>query len=129
MAASVRKNGKVPLSVRVHPDTIDRARLDAEKIGVPMADYIEMLITRRGVKNYQYFAQQAAFQSFVGAALVIHLSRKAMSKDELAAAQKFVYSAAATLFGQPSERPPEIGEDPDDLDPRVTALFEAYDGW
>lgn len=126
MAASVRKNGKVPLSVRVNPETIDRARLDAEKIGVPLADYIEMLINRRGVKNYQYFAQQAAFQSFVSAAMVIHLSKKALAKDELAAAQKFAYSAAASLFGQPPERPPEIGEDPDDLDPRLTALFEAF---
>ena len=129
MADSARRNGKVTFAVRLDPNTADRARIDAERLGVTISDYMDMLITKRGVKNYQYFAQQAAFQSFVSAALVIHLSRKAMSKDELAAAQKFVYSVAATLFGRPSERPPEIGDDPDDLDPRVTALFEAYDGW
>jgi len=126
MGDSARRNGKITFAVKLNPETADRARIDAERLGMKISDYMDMLITRRGVNNYQYFAQQAAFQSFVSAALVVHLSRKAMSKDELAAAQKFVYQAAATLFGQPPERPPEIGEDPDDLAPRLTALFEAF---
>lgn len=129
MPEKLRKNGRRPFTIRMTQELIDQVKFDADRHGLQLADYVEMVLRQRGLINMDYFAQQAAFQSFVSAAMVIHLSRKVMSKDELAAAQKFVYSAAATLFGQPSRRPSEIGEDPDDLDPRVTALFEAYDGW
>jgi hypothetical protein len=126
MADSARKNGKINFAIRLVPETAERARIDAERLGMTISDYVDMLITRRGVAGYDYFAQQASIQSFVSAAMSIYVARKALTKDEFAAAQKFAYQAATTLFGKPSERPPQIGEDPDELDPRLTALFEAY---
>lgn len=128
MATKPRKNGKVNFSVRIRPEVIDQVKFDAERHGLQLGDYVEMVLLRRGLANMDYFAQQAAFQSFVSAAMVIRLSQKAFNRDEMQQAKKFAYEAAATLFGQPPIRPGAIGDYNDDLDPRLSALFDAFAG-
>lgn len=119
---------KKTLSIRLSKKAEEIARANAADHGVGFSEYIEQLLLEQGPTRVDYFAQQAAFQAFVSAAFTLQLAHRVLSPSEYEEAQGHAYGAATVLFGRPPRRPASVGQSPPDLDPRLTALFEAFAG-
>lgn len=119
---------RVPFNVRISQAALDRLRADAADNFLPLGRYVEMLIFDRGVTHADYYAQQAAIQSYVAAGVSLALAHKLLSPETMKAVQKEATSVAQALFGETRSRPPSVGSVPEnfDLDPRLLALFNAY---
>jgi len=103
-----------------------RVRADASRLGMPIGEYVEMLIFDRGVTHTDYYAQQAAVQSFITAGLIVAAVSKQVGAERAAEIRQQATKAADGLFGQVRKRPITIGEVAPDEDPRILALFEAF---
>lgn len=129
MVQSYSDDGRrVPFNVRISQPAMLRVRADAEANFLTLGQYVEMLIFDRGVTHADYYAQQAAIQSYVAAGVSLALAHKLLSPETMKAVQKEATSVAKTLFGETRERPPGVGSFPADFDsdPRLLALFNAY---
>lgn len=124
----MKADGTVVFTVRISATAADRARARAEDLGMPLGDYIDQLITQQAPPAFDFFVQQAAFQSMVCAAFSLFIARRALSPDEFAKAQKFANDTALTLYGKAPPRPDDLGAKTLFEDPRMTALFEAFSG-
>lgn len=78
------------------------------------------------VTHTDYFAQQAAIQSFVAAGLLVGVVAQQVGAEKAREIQRQAAEAADGLFGQVRGRPPAIGEAAPGDDPRILALFEAF---
>lgn len=119
---------RVPFNVRISEPAMIRVRADAEANFLTLGQYVEMLIFDRGVTHVDYYAQQAAIQSYVAAGVSLALAHKLLSPETMKAVQKEATGVAKALFGETRERPPGVGSFPEnfDMDPRLLALFDAY---
>jgi hypothetical protein len=90
------------------------------------AQYLEALIMQGTLVETDYFAQQAAVNSFVIAALVASLAARQLGVAETVSLRDRGAALAAQLFGAPRRRPGELGTLTETDDPRVLALFEAF---
>jgi len=116
------------LGVRVSPQAANKLKAEAAALGMTQSQYLEHLIYDRGVTHTDYYAQQAAIQSYVAAGVSLALAHKLLSPETMKAVQKEASSVAKSLFGETRGRPPGVGSIPADFDadPRLLALFDAY---
>lgn len=110
------------ISERAH----QRVRADADRLKLPIGTYVEMLIFDRGFSHTDYFAQQAAIQSFISTGLLVGVVAQVAGPEKVEGIRRQAVEAAAALFGQARERPPGIGSAAPTEDPRIAALFAAF---
>ena len=116
------------LGIRVSPQAANKLKAEATALGMTQSQYLEHLIWDRGVTHVDYYAQQAAIQSYVAAGVSLALAHKLLSAEVMTKLQKQAMSTAKMLFGETRGRPPGVGSVPVDFDadPRLLALFDAY---
>ncbi|HWW25620.1 MAG TPA: hypothetical protein VNZ85_06970 [Caulobacter sp.] len=121
-------NPRVPFNVRISQPALDRVKADAAANHLTLGQYVEMLIFDRGVAHTDYYAQQAAIQSYVAAGVSLALAHKLLATEAMTKLQKQAMSTAKMLFGETRGRPPGVGSAPEnfDADPRLLAQFDAY---
>lgn len=119
---------KKTLSIRLGPKAEQIARANAADYGVGFSEYIEQLLLEQGPTKVDYFAQQAAFQSFIAAAFSVAMARRNLAPAEFRAVHNNAYQAVSELFGNAPRRPSSLGEPSMDCDPRLIAFFEAFAG-
>lgn len=117
---------RLPVTVRISEQAQIRLKGDAHDLGLPVGHYLEMLILERGVTHTDYFAQHAAIQSFIAAGLLVGVVAQQAGPERALEIQKQASEAATGLFGAVRRRPPAIGDNPPDMDPRILALFAAF---
>lgn len=111
---------------RLSTEALDKLEREASALDLSPSQYLEHLILDRTLLETDYFAQQAAVSSFLSAALIASVAAKVLPVEEVVAIQERGVQLAAQLFGDPRRRPGEVGRPPEDGDPRVRALFEAF---
>jgi hypothetical protein len=111
---------------RLSSAAIAKISREARAVGMTDAQYLEGLIMQSTLVETDYFAQQAAVNSFVIAALVASIAAKQLGVTETVSLRDRGAALAAQLFGAPRRRPGELGTLADTDDPRVLALFEAF---
>jgi len=121
-------NRRVPFNVRISQPALDRVKADAAANFLTLGQYVEMLIFDRGVTHTDYYAQQAAIQSYMAAGVSLALAYELLPPQRVATVRKQALDAAKSLFGETRGRPPGVGSFPEnfDADPRLLALFDAY---
>jgi len=117
---------KVQFNLRISERANQKLRADAERLGLGLGQYLEMLILDQGVTHVDYFAQQAAINSFIAAGLLINLTAQQGGPDRARQTRKAAEAAAAGLFGPTRNRPIDVGSAPPADDQRIAALFEAF---
>lgn len=117
---------KAPFNVRLSPHATNKLKADAASLGMTQAQYLEHLVYDRGVTATDYFAQQAAVQSFVAAGVVMALAAKSLGSAETIKMRNQASILAAQLFGDVRSRPPGVGKAGADMDARILSLFEAF---
>lgn len=113
-------------SYRLAPEVVAKISLDAKQLGMSDIEYLEALVRQSSLAHTHYFAQQAAFQSFVAAGTIGYIAQKLLPEDQIRSVLQRASTVAAQVFGALPPRPDEIGSSPDGADPRVIALFEAF---
>ena len=126
MAYEVDDSPKMQFNLRISENANVRLRADASRLDMGLGQYLEMLIFERGITHTDYFAQQAAIQSFVAAGLLVGVVSQQVGAERAREIQKQAIQAADGLFGQVRKRPPTIGEEAPVEDPRIAALFAAF---
>ncbi|NEX91184.1 CopG family transcriptional regulator [Caulobacter sp. 17J65-9] len=116
-----------PLNLSINTET--RRRLDelAADRGVSMSQVVEDLIDEAWGSQEHYFLKQTAFQSFLGMALSIAVARKTLGPEVMADVRQQAADAAHKLFGAPPEKR-YADHTPQQNDPRIEALFRAFEG-
>jgi len=117
---------RAPISIRISEEAATRARTEADTLGVNLGKYIEMLILQRGLTHTDYFAQQAAIQSFIAAGLIIGIAVKQVGPEKATELRRQAVQAAEGLFGPVRERPFGLDDRAPPEDPRIAALFAAF---
>lgn len=105
---------------------IAKVSREARTLGMSESQYLDALIMQSTLVETDYFAQQAAVQSFVAAALVASLAARQLGVSETVQLRERGAELAAQMFGAPRRRPGDLGPLFDGGDPRVRALFEAF---
>ena len=113
---------------RLSAAAIAKVSREARALGMRESQYLDGLIMQSSLVETDYFAQQAAVQSFVTAALVASLAARQLGVAETVQLRERGADLAAQLFGAPKRRPGDLGPLSDGGDPRVRALFEAFVG-
>lgn len=111
---------------RLSAAAIAKVTREARALGMTESQYLDGLILQSSMVETDYFAQQAAVNSFVTAALVASLAAKHLGVTETVQIRDRGAALAAQLFGDPRRRPGELDPLSDGGDPRVRALFEAF---
>ena len=111
---------------RLSTEALAKLERDAAARGLTPSQFLEHLVLESSLVETDYFAQQAAVSSFLAAALSAAVAAKILPVAEVVEIQNRGVQLAAQLFGEPRRRPGEVGREPDDGDPRVRALFEAF---
>ena len=78
---------RVPFNVRISQPAMLGVRADAEANFLTLGQYVEMLIFDRGVTHVDYYAQQAAIQSYMAAGVSLALAHKLLSPETMKAVQ------------------------------------------
>jgi hypothetical protein len=119
---------RVPFNVRISQPALDRVKADAAANFLTLGQYVEMLIFDRGVTHGDYYAQQAAIQSYLAAGVSLTLAYELLPPEKVTTMRKQALDAAKALFGETRGRPAGVGSFPEnfDADPRLRALFDAY---
>lgn len=121
------KRPRAARGFRLSAAALDKLSQDAQSRGMTTSQYLEALIMRTSLAHTDYFAQQAAVNSFITVGLSASIAAKVLGVAETRALQEKGATLAAQMFGEPRVRPGAIGETPDGFeDPRVLALFEAF---
>jgi hypothetical protein len=111
---------------RLSAAAIAKVSREANALGMTESQYLDGLIMQSTLVETDYFAQQAAVQSFVTAALVASLAAKHLGVAETVQLRERGADLATQLFGTPRRRPGDLGPISDGGDPRVRALFDAF---
>lgn len=111
---------------RLTAAAIAKVSQEARALGMSESQYLDGLIMQSTLLETDYFAQQAAVQSFLTAALVASLAARQLGVAETLQLRERGAELAAQMFGAPRRRPGGLGRLVDGGDPRVRALFEAF---
>jgi hypothetical protein len=111
---------------RLSAAAIAKVSAEAGRLGMTESQYLDGLILQSSMVETDYFAQQAAVQSFVTAALVASLAAKQLGVAETVQLRDRGAALATQLFGAPRRRPGDLDVLSDGGDPRVRALFDAF---
>ncbi len=111
---------------RLTAAAIAKVSREARALGMTESQYLDGLIMQSSFVETDYFAQQAAVQSFISAALLASLAARQLGVAETVHLRDRGAGLAAQLFGSPRRRPGDLGPVSDGGDPRVRALFEAF---
>lgn len=125
-APSTPRRPRPSRGYRLSAAAIAKVSREARALGMSESQYLDALIMEGTLVETDYFAQQAAVQSFVTAALVASLAARQLSVAETVQLRERGAELAAQMFGAPRRRPSELGPMSDGGDPRVRALFEAF---
>jgi hypothetical protein len=127
MSEKSPKRGPRPArGYRLSSAAIAKVATEARALGMTGSQYLDALILQSSMVETDYFAQQAAVNSFVTAALVASLAAKQLGVAETVQLRERGAELAAQLFGAPRRRPSDIGLLADGGDMRVRALFDAF---
>lgn len=127
MTKSPRTSKSHAFGIRLSDAAMSKLRADAARRGMSISAYLEDLVMQGLLTHTDYFAQQAAVNSFITVGLSASIAAKVLGVAETRALQEKGATLAAQMFGEPRVRPGAIGETPDGFeDPRVLALFEAF---
>jgi hypothetical protein len=122
----IAKPRRTPFSSRISPQAANKLKAEADALGMSHAHYLEHLIYDRGVTATDYFAQQAAVQSFVAAGLAVAVAAKVLGPAETIKLRDQAAATAAQIFGDVRSRPPGVGKAGGEMDERILSLFEAF---
>lgn len=129
MIEPVRPRGPRPSrGYRLSSAAIAKVSREAQTLGMTESQYLDGLIMQSTLLETDYFAQQAAVQSFIAAALISSLAARHLGVAETVQLRDRGAELATQLFGAPRRRPGELEALSDGGDPRVRALFEAFCG-
>ncbi|KRA61113.1 hypothetical protein ASD79_23040 [Caulobacter sp. Root655] len=88
------------LGIRVSPQAANKLKAEAIALGMTQSQYLEHLIWDRGVTHVDYYAQQAAIQSYMAAGVSLALAYELLPPERVATVRKQAVDAAKALFGE-----------------------------
>jgi len=114
------------VGIRLSETARDRLKQLAAERGLSANQYLEALIMETPFAATDYYAQQAAIAAFVASGLAAAIAGEALGAERTQRLRARAETLAGGLFGPALRRPGAIGSSPDDDDPRVRALFDAF---
>lgn len=118
---------RIPLTVTVHQETRQRLEDLARRRQTNLSQLVEQLIDEAWDTEDNYMLKQAAMQSFIGAALAIATANATLGPERTTAVRQQAGAVAVKLFGAPPKKRFDV-RDGSESDPRVEALFNAFEG-
>lgn len=118
---------RFPVNISLSEQAKTRLGIMAEDRGIKISALVEQLIEEAWDTEPNYMLKQIAIQSFVSAALSIATAKHVLGAEAAAQVRAQATKAAATLFGDPPKKRFGV-RDGVEADPRVEALYTAYEG-
>lgn len=112
---------------RISPSASKRLDELAERRGKPPGELVEDLINEAYETPESYMLKQAAFQSFMAAAMCMTFAQKELGQELFDKLRPQIRQAATMLYGEPPRRSWDLTS-VTDADPRIDALFKAWGG-
>jgi len=112
--------------VRLSQTALTRLKQLAAERGLSANQYLEALIMETPFAATDYYAQQAAVEAFIASGLSVAIAAQVLGVEQTKRLRARANELASDLFGATLRRPAAIGSSPQDDDPRVRALFDAF---
>jgi hypothetical protein len=123
----VAERKRLKLNLTLHEETRQRLEDLARRHQTNLSTVVEQLVDEAWDTEDNYMLKQAAIQSFIGAALAIATANATLGPERTAAVRQQAGAVAVRLFGAPPTKRFAL-RDGVESDPRVEALFNAFEG-
>ncbi len=126
MPGTEKRRHRPTVGLRLSESARDRLKQLAAERGLSANQYLEALIMETPFAATDYYAQQAAVEAFIASGLSVAIAAQVLGVDQTKRLRARANELASDLFGATLRRPAAIGSSPQDDDPRVRALFDAF---